>query len=383
MTLPLTGLLVVGLEQAIAAPFCTRQLADLGARVIKVESEAGDFTRYYDDVVHGTSAHFAWANRGKQSLVLDLKSDVGRADLELLLDRADVLVQNLAPGTAERLGFDARAATSRHPRLIAVDISGYGRGGPKATARAYDLLVQSESGSCAITGTPDHPAKPGVPLVDLGTGMHAANAIMAALLERQSTGRGRAISVGMFDVATEWMSFAFHQARYTGRNLEPNGLSSPLVAPYGAYQTADGQTIVVGTTSDREWQRLARDVLGRPDLAVDPRYASNTDRVARRQELEGAIAEWAAQRDFDDIAKTVDAAQLGWARFNRPTDVLEHPQLTERGRWHETGSPGGSFPTLAPPADVDGWDWQPHPVPAVGEHTASIAAEFGLSAASS
>jgi itaconate CoA-transferase len=376
--LPLQGTLVIGLEQAISAPYCTRTLADLGARVIKVESGDGDFARHYDDVVHGTSAHFAWTNRGKESVVLDLKDTGGRAALEGLLGHADVLVQNLAPGAAERLGLDARAAVERHPRLVAVDISGYGRGGPRATARAYDLLVQAESGSCSITGTPEHPAKPGIPLVDIGTGVTAANAILAALLSRATTGAGAAISVAMFDVATDWMGWALHQARYTGQDLQPNGVSSPMVAPYGAFQTRDGQPIVVGTTNDGEWQRLARRVLGRDDLADDPRFARNPDRLEHRGELDAAIAAWTEQHDFNEISDRLTAANLGYARLNRPSDVLEHPQLVERDRWQETASPGGSFPSLRPPADVDGWDWSAMPVPALGEHTTAVLAEFGL-----
>jgi crotonobetainyl-CoA:carnitine CoA-transferase CaiB-like acyl-CoA transferase len=229
VSLPLDGVLVVGLEQAVSAPFCTRELADLGARVIKVEPAAGDFARHYDDVVHGLSAHFAWANRGKESLVLDLKSDAGLADLDRLIGHCDVFVQNLGPGAAERLGLDAATAVARHPRLVAVDISGYGAGGPRSDARAYDLLVQAESGSCAITGTPEHPAKPGIPLVDIGTGMHAATAILAALIARERTGKGEAIAVSMFDVAADWMSWALHRSRFTGEDIVPCGVSSPMV----------------------------------------------------------------------------------------------------------------------------------------------------------
>src|SRR3954467_3516818 len=290
--LPLDGVLAVGLEVAVSAPHCTRQLADMGARVIKVESpDGGDFARYYDDVVHGTSSYFAWANRGKESVALDLKSDNGRDALERLLARADVFVQNLAPGAAARLGLDAKSLCSRHPRLIAVDISGYGAGGPRADARAYDLLVQSEAGSCAVTGVADHPAKPGLAVADIGTGMTAANAVLAALFARASTGAGTAISLAMFDVVTDWMSYALHQARFTGVDPPRLGIGSPVVAPYGAYRTSDDEVVVFGTTNDAEWRRLATVMLQRPDLAADVRYAKNVDRCRHRDELNAVIAE--------------------------------------------------------------------------------------------
>ncbi len=374
--LPLDGIVVVAVEQAVSAPHCTRQLADLGARVIKVESGSGDFARHYDDVVNGTSAYFAWANRGKQSVALDLKSDDGRASIDALLAQADVFVQNLAPGAAARLGLDAAYVTARHPRLVAVDISGYGAGGPRASGRAYDLLVQSEAGSCAITGTPDAAAKPGIPLVDIGTGMTAANAILAALLARARTGKGAAISLAMFDVATDWMGWVLNLARFTGVDPPRLGLSSFMVAPYGAYRTRDDQVIVFGTTNDGEWRRLAGQMLQRPDLAEDQRYASNSERLRRREELDAIIAEWAAAATFDEAADAAERATIGWARLNTPLDVLDHPQLAQRQRWVSTGSPGGEFPSLRPPADCADWDWTPGAVPALGEHTAQVLADF-------
>jgi crotonobetainyl-CoA:carnitine CoA-transferase CaiB-like acyl-CoA transferase len=376
--LPLDGALVVGLEQAVSAPHCTRQLADLGARVIKIESPEGDFARYYDEAVPGTSAHFAWANRGKESVVLDLKAQPGRAAMERLLARADVYVQNLAPGVAGRLGLDAEAARERHPHLVAVDISGYGTGGPREQGRAYDLLVQAEAGSCAVTGTAGHPAKPGVPLADIGTGMVAANAVLAALLARHRTGTGAAISVAMFDVVTDWMSWALHQARDSGTDPVPLGVSSPMVAPYGAYRTADDQVIVIGTTNDREWQRLASAVLRRPDLAADPRYAGNADRVRCRPEIDAVIGEWAARHTFAEASADAQAAALGWARLNTPLDVLGHPQLAQRDRWVRTATPAGDFDSLRPAADAADWQWSAGAVPAVGEHTEAVLAELGL-----
>ena len=375
--LPLAGLLVVGLEVAVSAPSCTRQLADLGARVVKVESPSGDFARYYDESVPGTSAHFAWVNRGKESVVLDLKTDLGREAVERLLAKADVFVQNLAPGAAAKLGLDARSIVGRHPRVVAVDISGYGEGGPRADGRAYDLLVQAEAGSCAVTGWPDAPAKPGIPMADIGTGLTAANAVLGALLGRATTGRGTAITLGMFDVMTDWMQWALHQARATGTDPEPRGVSSPMVSPYGAYPTADGQTIVIGTTNDAEWVRLA-EVIERPDLATDRAYATTTGRVARRAVLDEAIEQWTSRHTFADAAAAAQEARLGWARLNTPLDILEHPQLSERGRWVDTPIGEAAFASLRPAADLLGWEWTPAAVPTLGEHTSAVLAELGL-----
>jgi crotonobetainyl-CoA:carnitine CoA-transferase CaiB-like acyl-CoA transferase len=376
---PLRGIVVVAVEQAVSAPICTRHLGDLGARVIKVENRAGgDFARDYDEVVHGMSAYFTWANRNKESVALDLKHPLGREALARLAQKADVLVQNLAPGAAARLGLDPAELRGRRPELITVDISGYGQGGPYAGNRAYDLLIQSEAGSCAITGTPGHPAKPGIPVADIGAGMYALSSILAALLVRERTGRGTAISVGLFDVVAEWMGYALNHARYGGTDLEPNGVSSPAVAPYGAYLTADGQTLVLGTTNDREWQRLARDVLHRPDLAQDPRYASNSDRVARRAELDTAIGRWAAGLTLAECRKAAEAAGLGHARLNRPTEVIGHPQLAQRDRWQTIGSPAGPVLGLLPPPEVAGWDWRLDPIPALGEHTEPVLRELGF-----
>jgi crotonobetainyl-CoA:carnitine CoA-transferase CaiB-like acyl-CoA transferase len=376
---PLEGVLVVAVEQAVAAPICTRHLGDLGARVIKVENRAGgDFARDYDDVVHGMASHFVWANRNKESIALDLKHPPGRAVMARLIARADVLVQNQAPGAAARLGLDSARLRERDPRLITVDISGYGKDGPYAGARAYDLLVQAEAGSCAITGTAGHPAKPGIPLADIGAGMYALTSVLAALFVRERTGTGAAISVSLFDAAADWMGFALNQARYGGSVPQPNGLSSPMVAPYGAYRTADGQMLMLGTTNDAEWQRLTTRVLGRQDLAENPRYATNIGRVAHRAELDAVLAEWAAGRPLQECRDIAQAAGLGHARFNDPVEVLSHPQLTERDRWREIGSPVGPLQTLLPPPEVDGWDWRLDPVPGLGEHTEPILRELGF-----
>jgi crotonobetainyl-CoA:carnitine CoA-transferase CaiB-like acyl-CoA transferase len=376
MSLPLEGLLVVALEQAVSVPHATRQLRDMGARVIKIESGSGDASRWYDDAVGEVSAYFAWTSRGKESAVLDLKEEGDRAVAERLVAQADVLIQNLAPGSARKLGLDAASAVARYPRLIAVDISGYGTGGTRDSSRAYDLLVQSESGSCAVTGLPGQPAKPGVAVADIGTAMTAANAILAALYARDRTGEGAAITIAMFDVITDWMSWAYHQARATGEDPQPRGMSSPVVSPYGAFMTKDGQTIVIGTTNDGEWKRLATQVLGRPDLADDPRYATNSLRIEQREALDAVLIDWAISTSFDDAAATAEAAGIGWARYNTPLEVLDHPHLAARNRWVDTPAPGRTFKSLRPPADSPGWEWRNGAVPALGEHTDAIRAEF-------
>jgi crotonobetainyl-CoA:carnitine CoA-transferase CaiB-like acyl-CoA transferase len=379
---PLQGVVVVAVEQAVAAPICTRHLGDLGARVIKVENLAGgDFARDYDDVVRGMSAYFAWANRNKESVALDLKHPLGRAALLRLIERADVVVQNLAPGAAARLGLDPAVLRAARPELITVDISGYGAGGPYAQGRAYDLLVQAEAGSCAITGWRGQPAKPGIPLADIGAGMYALSSVLAALFVRERTGEGTAISVGLFDVVAEWMGYALNHARYAGVDIEPNGMSSPAVSPYGAYPTKDGETLVLGTTNDREWRRLALDVLHRSDLADSPRYAHNSDRVTHRAELDAAIASWAAQRPLAECREAAQAAGLGHAKLNSPTEMLDHPQLVERSRWREVGSPVGPVLGLLPPPESADWDWRLEPIPALGEHTEQVLAELGVGSA--
>ena len=310
-------------------------------------------------------------------MVLDLRRTSAREALNRLVAHADVVVQNLAPGAAARLGVGSAELRARRPELITVDISGYGSGGPYANARAYDLLVQSEAGSCAITGTPDAPAKPGIPLADIGAGMYAFASVLTALYTRQRTGEGAAISVGLFDAVAEWMGFALNQARYAGVDPEPNGLSSPMVAPYGAYRTRDEQTLVLGTTNDAEWRRLATKVLDRADLAEDPRYATNSGRVARRRELDELIGEWASRRGLAECRAEAERAGLGHARLNRPSEVLGHPQLTARNRWRQVGSPVGPVAVLLPPPETTAWTWRLDPVPGLGEHTESVLKELG------
>ncbi|GEL25652.1 CoA transferase [Pseudonocardia sulfidoxydans NBRC 16205] len=375
MGAPLDGITVVALEQAIAAPLCTRHLADLGARVIKIENPGvGDAARHYDGVVRGMSAHFTWLNHGKESAELDVRDDVDGAVFEALLGRADVLVSNLAPGALGRLGFAPDDLVERFPRLVVVDISGYGTGGPLDHKRAYDLLIQSEGGACAITGLPGQPVKPGVPVADIGTALYAYSAVLGALYDRERTGRGTVVRVAMLDVLAEMMGFALNTVVHGGE-LVPVGLGSPTVAPYGAYPTRDGATVVLGTTNDREWRRLTEDLLGRPDLATDPRFARNEDRVGLRDELDAIVREWCSRHDIDDVQRRADDAGIGNARLNDVHDLAAHPQLAERGRWREVGSPVGPLPALVPPAMGAGWPRRDGRVPALGEHTEAIREE--------
>ncbi|MEU8803110.1 CaiB/BaiF CoA-transferase family protein [Spirillospora sp. NPDC048819] len=376
---PLAGTVVLSFEQAVSAPYCTRMLADLGAEVIKVEHpRSGDLTRWFDDAADGLSTYFVWLNRNKRSLTLDCKRPEARPVLDRLLERADVVVQNLAPGSARRLGLDAPTLVERDPSLVAVDISGYGTGGPLDHRRAYDLLVQAESGSCAATGRADAPAKPGIPIADIGTAMQAAAGIMAALLGRARTGTGAALQVSMFDTAADFLGFALLYARYTGEERAPIGMSSPIVAPYNAYPTRDGRTVVLGTTNDAEWQRLARDLIGRPDLADDETLATTPRRCEQRDRLDEAITAWTATLDLAEICARADAAGIGNAEFNRVTEVVDHPQLTARDRWQQVGSPAGPLASLLPPLITPAWRTPLDDVPGLGEHTATILTELGF-----
>ncbi|MFJ4781966.1 CaiB/BaiF CoA transferase family protein [Streptomyces sp. NPDC088794] len=374
---PLSGVTVVALEQAVSAPLCTRALADLGARVIKVENPAGgDFARHYDDVVKGLAAHFVWCNRGKESVALDLKSEAGMAVLHRLLDRADVLVSNLTPGTTAKLGVAPDDLTTRHPDLIAVEIDGYGPGGPLSHKRAYDLLVQAESGACAITGRPGEPAKPGPPMADATTGLYAALSIVSLLYAR----RPGPVAVSLFDTMTDMMGYALTYTLHSGIDQQPRGMGSPAVAPYGAYRTADGHTVVLGTTNDREWQRLARDLMDRPDLAEDERLRTNPGRVEHRDLLDEEIGAWCARHDLADVQQRADDAGIGNSRYNTPSEVVAHPHLEARDRWREIDTPGGPVPALLPPPVISGYEPMMGAVPALGEHTEQVLAELGLSA---
>ena len=383
---PLAGITVVALEQAVSAPMCTRVLADFGARVIKVENpKGGDFARHYDDVVNGLAAHFVWANRGKESVTLDLKTDAGLDLLHRLLDRADVLVSNLAPGSTARLGIAPADLAQRHPDVIALEIDGYGPGGPLSHKRAYDLLAQAESGACAVTGRAGAPAKPGPPMADISTGLYSALSILALLYSRDTGSdpgnrHGNSVAVSLFDTMTDLMGYPLTYTQHSGVDQIPLGMSSPAVAPYGAYRTADGQTVVLGTTNDAEWQRLSRQIIQRDDLADDPRFANNSGRCAHRAELDEAIGEWCAAHDLAHVQKTADAAGIGNARYNLPSEVLVHPQLTARDRWRQVDTSAGPIQALLPPPVIAGYQFAMGAVPGLGQHTDSVLAELGIAA---
>ncbi|WP_264001991.1 CaiB/BaiF CoA transferase family protein [Mycolicibacterium bacteremicum] len=385
MSAPLNGVTVIAMEQAVSAPMCTRVLADFGARVIKIENpNGGDFARDYDDVVNGMAAHFVWANRGKQSVTLNLKSSAGMDVLHRLLDGADAFVSNLAPGATARLGLGPDDLRRRHPQVIPLEIDGYGPGGPLSQKRAYDLLVQAESGSCAATGYPGMPAKPGAPVADITTGLYSALSIMALLLGRARNGAedaAPAVAVSLFDTMTDIMGYQLTYTQHSGIDQEPLGMSSPAVAPYGSFGTRDGQTVVLGTTNDREWQRLAREIIDRPDLADDPRFATNPQRCSHRDELNAAIESWCARHDLDDIQRTADAAGIGNSRYNKPSEVIAHPHLQARDRWRQVATPNGDIAALLPPPVISGLELGMGPVPGLGEHTDPVLTELGYTAA--
>ncbi|KWX66965.1 CoA-transferase [Mycobacterium sp. NAZ190054] len=373
------------MEQAVAAPMCTRVLADFGARIIKVENpNGGDFARDYDDVVNGPgglAAHFVWCNRGKESVTLNTKSPAGLDILHRLLDRADAFVSNLAPGATARLGIAPADLAVRHPGVIPVEIDGYGPGGPISHKRAYDLLVQAESGSCAVTGYPGMPAKPGPAMADFTTGLYAAISIVALLYGRAGqpgSAAAPSVELSLFDVMTDVMGYALTYTQHTGIDQEPLGVGSPAVAPYGAFPTRDGQTVVLGTTNDREWQRVAREIIDRPDLADDPRFATNPGRCAHREILDEAIGSWCARHDLADIQKRADAAGIGNSRYNRPSEVVAHPQLSARDRWRTVATPRGDIRALRPPPVIGGFEQPMGAIPGLGQHTDAVLTELGF-----
>ncbi|HUY45637.1 MAG TPA: CaiB/BaiF CoA-transferase family protein [Streptosporangiaceae bacterium] len=377
--LPLDGITVLALEQAVAAPFATRQLADLGARVIKVERPgAGDFARGYDRSVHGQSSYFVWLNRGKESIELDIKSADGRAVLDALLPRADVLVQNLAPGAAERLGLGAGQLAGRYPRLITCSISGYGRRGPYCRKKAYDLLVQCEAGLLSVTGTADEPAKAGISVADIAAGMYAYSGVLTALYERERTGRGTSLEVAMLDALGEWMSQPFYYSVYGGRPAQRTGARHASIDPYGPYPAAGGGQVFLGVQNEREWAVLCEKVLGHPELITDDRFATNTDRVAHRDELTAIISRVLADIPADRLEIMLDEAGIANARMRTPAEFSAHPQLAARDRWREVDSPAGRVRALLPPVTSPGREAAMGAVPALGQHTAAIRAELGL-----
>ncbi len=376
---PLDGITVVSLEHAIAAPFCTRQLADLGARVIKVERAGeGDFARHYDSRVEGLCSHFVWVNRSKESIALDLKSPAAAQVMERLLARADVFVQNLAPGAAARLGLSAQALRARHPGLIVCDISGYGGDGPYRDRKAYDLLIQSEAGFLSVTGTESEPAKAGSSIADIAAGMYAYSNILSALLLRKRTGRGSHIDVSMLESLCEWMGYPLYYA-YGGAEPPPRlGAAHATIFPYGPFQAGDGRTVMLGLQNEREWQAFCAVVLEQPGLADDPRFASNTLRNQRRNELRGLILDTFARLTATEVRERLDRAQIANAAVNDMHDVWRHPQLAARGRWAEVGSPAGPLPALLPPGVNDQFAPRMDAIPALGEHTVAVLTELGF-----
>ncbi len=383
---PLKGLTVVTLEHAIAAPFATRQLADLGARVIKIERPgSGDFARDYDERVHGLASHFVWTNRSKESLTLDVKHPEAAAILErLVVEKADVVVQNLAPGAAARLGLGYDKLSAAKPGLIVCDISGYGddpiNPGPYRDKKAYDLLIQSEAGFVSVTGTPDEPCKAGPSIADIAAGMYAYSSILAALLQRGQTGRGQRIDISMLESLAEWTSYPLYYA-FEGAAPPPRtGASHATIYPYGPFPTGDGNMVMLGLQNEREWASFCETVLQRPALTADPRFTANFKRVAEREALRGIIVEAFSSLTRTQVVERLELAQIANAQVNTMNDVWAHPQLKARGRWTEVGSPKGPLPAMLPPGT---WDVGPRmdPVPALGQHTDAILAELGYGAA--
>ncbi|MGO4390078.1 CaiB/BaiF CoA transferase family protein [Variovorax sp. M-6] len=383
---PLEGITVLTLEHAIAAPFCTRQLADLGARVIKVERPgSGDFARAYDQRVHGLASHFVWTNRSKESLTLDVKHPRGQEVLQRLVAEADVLVQNLAPGAAARLGLSFEALAPSRPGLVVCDISGYGDDaaapGPYRDKKAYDLLIQSESGFLSVTGTPDEMAKAGCSIADIAAGMYAYSNILAALLQRGKTGKGCRIDVSMLESMAEWMSFPMYYA-FEGAAPPPRaGAAHATIYPYGPFPAGDGKLVMLGLQNEREWQVFCARVLEQPELATDARFASNTLRTASREALREIIVQAFAPFTAAGIIERLDAAQIANAQANTMHDVWNHPQLQARDRWTEVGTGAGPIPALWPPGMPREWDPRMDAVPTLGQHTDAILAEVGYDAA--
>ncbi|HVO90964.1 MAG TPA: CaiB/BaiF CoA-transferase family protein [Casimicrobiaceae bacterium] len=379
--LPLSGTTVLTLEHAIAAPFCTRQLADLGARVIKIERPGvGDFARAYDERVRGLASHFVWTNRSKESLTLDVKHKEARNILDKLVAQTDVLVQNLAPGAAARLGLSYEALGERFPRLIVCDISGYGDSGPYRDKKAYDLLIQSESGFLSVTGTPDEPAKAGASIADIAAGMYAYSNILAALIQRGRTGAGCRIEVSMLESMVEWMSYPLYYAHEGAPPPPRAGAAHATIYPYGPFPAGDGKIVMLGLQNEREWASFCAQVLQKPELATDARFSSNSKRTAARAELRKIIADTFAALGSEQVIERLDRAQIANARMNDMHDVWEHPQLRARKRWVSVDTPAGLVPALLPPGMPTNFAPRMDPVPGLGQHTDAILRELGYDA---
>ncbi|MFD9663535.1 CaiB/BaiF CoA transferase family protein [Rhodococcus sp. NPDC059968] len=371
---PLDGITVVSLEQAVAAPFATRQLADLGARVIKVERNTGDFAREYDTQVHGMASYFVWLNRSKESVVLDLKSAHGLAALRQLIAGADVVVQNLAPGAVDRLGVGAKESLRVNPALVYSSISGYGAGGPYQDKKAYDLLIQCEAGLLSVTGTPDFPSKVGISIADIAAGMYAYSGILSALLKRSRTGVGQHIEVSMLEALGEWMGHPYFYAEYGGQSPARTGASHATIAPYGPFDCSDG-VVFIAIQNDREWTRFCAEVVERPELTEDVRYADNARRVQNRSELEATIRPVLRSLLRREVTDRLDSASIANATLRTMEDFSAHPQLEARGRWRQIDSPVGPLRSLVPPVNGD-WEPRMDGVPALGDDTIRVLAEF-------
>lgn len=376
---PLDGITVVSLEHAIAAPFCTRQLADLGARVIKVERPgAGDFARSYDERVNGMASHFVWVNRSKESLTLDLKQPEALKALKKLLKTADVLVQNLAPGAAARMGLTTELLHLENPQLILCDISGYGNDGPYRDKKAYDLLIQSEAGFLSVTGTLETPCKAGNSIADIAAGMYAYSNILAAILQRGKTGKGSAIDVSMLESLAEWMSYPLYYAYEGAAPPSRNGASHATIYPYGPFKTGDGGTVMLGLQNDREWDQFCQVVLEDEALAKDDRFDKNFKRNEKREQLLAIIDACFSKLSTKQVIAKLDIAQIANAQLNDMSGLWKHDQLRARNRWVEVASPGGPIPAMLPPGSNDSYTYRMDPIPAVGEHTDAILTEIGI-----
>lgn len=377
---PLSGITVVTLEHAIAAPFCTRQLADLGARVIKIERPgSGDFARAYDHRTHDLASHFVWTNRSKESLTLDLKQPEALAVLGELIAKADVLVQNLAPGAAARMGLGFDTLSQKHPRLVVCDISGYGGDGPYRDKKAYDLLIQSEAAFLSITGTPDEPSKAGNSIADIAAGMYAYTGVLSALLQRHQTGRGSHVEVSMLEALTEWMGFPMYYA-YEGQTPPSrNGASHATIYPYGPFEAGDGRVVMLGLQNEREWKLFCDKVLRQPELASDSRFDANVRRTENRTELRRIIVDAFSSMTAAEVVSRLDEAQIANAAVNQVADLWSHPQLHARQRFCSIGSPAGPLQALLPPATSNDYDCRMDPVPGLGEHSETILRELGRS----
>ena len=376
--LPLTGITVIALEQAVAAPFATRQLADWGARVIKIERpDRGDFARHYDQTVNGLSSHFVWINRGKESLCLDLKAPEGVMVLRSLLEKADVLVQNLRPGALERLGFDLTTLTMEYPRLIICNISGYGPDGPYRDRKAYDLLVQAESGVLSITGSPETPSKVGISIADIAAGMYALTAILTALIRRSATQKGSVVEISMLEAVAEWMGYPLNFGHFGGVSPTRSGAHHATIAPYGPYPVAMDAEVFLGIENEREWELFCAIVLQQPELCSDPRFASNSDRVAHRADMDAMITKVTANLSMDEMTARLEQAGIAHARMNTVEDLWEHPQLKARHRWATVSTERGSIKALMPPVNFSDLAAAMGPVPQLGQHSEAILKELG------